>query len=93
MPQISVLQREINCLNRENENQGFRENTDSDLQNTGQSYYFDGNLKWSHGHYGHFALDGLTGNPNKSSVFNKSVETHFCKSLGRSLGSRFDDLT
>ena len=35
----------INCLNRENENQGFRENMDSDLQNTGQSHSFDENLK------------------------------------------------
>ena len=66
---------------------------DSDLQNTGQSHYFDENLKWSHGHYGHFALDDLTGNPDKSSVFDKSVETHFSKSLGLSLGSIFDELT
>ena len=33
-PHISALQKEINCLNRENENQGFRENMDFDLQNT-----------------------------------------------------------
>ena len=63
---------------------------DSDLQNTGQSHYFDENLKWSHGHYGHFAPAGLTGNPDKSSVFDESV---FSKSLGLSLGSIFNDLT
>ena len=61
---------------------------DSDLQNTGQSHYFDENLK-AHGHYGHFALDDLTGNPDKSSVFDESV---FSKSLGLSLGSIFDNL-
>ena len=44
-PHISFPQREINCQNRENENQGFRENMDSDLQNTGQSHSFDENLK------------------------------------------------
>ena len=56
---ISVLQREINCLNRENENRGFLENMDFDLQNTGQSHSFDENLKWSHGHSGHFAPSGF----------------------------------
>ena len=44
MPHISVPQREIKCLNRENENQGFGENTDFDLQNTGQSHSFDESL-------------------------------------------------
>ena len=42
---ISVTQREINCLNSENGNQGFRENMDSDLQNACQSHSFDENLK------------------------------------------------
>ena len=45
-----------------------------DLQFTYQSHYFDENVKWSHGHYGHFAPAGLTGNPDRSSVFDKSVE-------------------
>ena len=31
-PHISVPQRETNCSNRENENQGFWENMDSDLR-------------------------------------------------------------
>ena len=66
---------------------------DSDLQNTGQSHYFDENLKLSHGHYEHFAPAGLTGNPDRSSVFDKSVESDFSESLGLSLGSIFDDLT
>ena len=44
-PQISVLQREMNCLNTESENQVFQENMDFDLQNTGQSHSFDENLK------------------------------------------------
>ena len=44
-PHISVLQRGINCLNKENENRGFRENMDSDLQITYQSHYFYENLK------------------------------------------------
>ena len=44
-PHISALQREINCLNRKNENRGFRGNMDFDLQNTGQSHHFDENLK------------------------------------------------
>ena len=47
------------CLSWENENQGFRGNIDFDLQNTGQSHYFDENLEWSHGHYGHFAQSGF----------------------------------
>ena len=59
---------------------------DSDLQSTGQSYFLDENLQWSHGHYGHFAPGGLTGNPARSSVFDKSVETHFSKSMGVSFG-------
>ena len=62
-------------------------------QNTGQSHYFYENLKWSHGHSGRFAPAGLTGNPDRSSIFDKSVETHFSKSLGLCLGSVFDDLT
>ena len=45
------------CLSKENENRGFRENVDFDLQITYQSHYFDENMKWSHGHYEHFALD------------------------------------
>ena len=56
---ISVPQREINCSNRENENQGFRENMGSDLQNTGQSHSFDENVKSSHGQYAHFAPSGF----------------------------------
>jgi hypothetical protein len=42
---ISVFQKEIDCLNKENENRGFRENMDFDLQITGQSHYFYENLK------------------------------------------------
>ena len=89
----SVLQRELNCLNRENENHGFPENMDFDLQNACQSHMFHEHLKWSRGHYGHFAPAGLTGNPDRSLVFDKSVETHFSKSLGLSLGSVLDYLT
>ena len=92
-PHISALQRKINCFNRENENRGFRGNMDFDLQNTGQSHYFDENLKWSHCHYGHFAPAGLTGNPDRSSVFDKSVGSGLFQSLGLSLGSIFNDLT
>ena len=44
-PHISVLQKEINCLNREKGNRGFRQNMDFDLQNTGQRQSFDENLK------------------------------------------------
>ena len=42
---ISALQREINCLNRENENDVLGENVDFDLQSTCQSHSFDENLK------------------------------------------------
>ena len=87
-PQISVLHREMNCLNRENENLVFYENMDFDLQNTGQSHYSYENLKWSHGHYGHFALAGLTGNP-----CDESVESAFFKSLGLISETIFDNLT
>ena len=66
---------------------------DFDLQITYQSHYFDENLKWSHGHYEHFALDGFFQTHNKSSVFNKSVGVHFSKSLGLVSGTVFDDLT
>ena len=58
-PHISVFQKGINCSNKENGNQGFRENMDFDLQNTSQSHFFYENLKWSHGHYGHFAPAGF----------------------------------
>ena len=44
-PHISVPQRGIICLNRENEHRGFQENIDFDLQNTGQSHSVDENLK------------------------------------------------
>ena len=37
-PHISVLQREINSLNREDANHGFRENMDFDMQNAYQSH-------------------------------------------------------
>ena len=60
----------------------FRENMDFDLQITYQSHNFDENLKWSHGHYGHFARAGLTGNPDRSSVFDKSVESDFFQKYG-----------
>ena len=76
-PHISVLQREINYLNRENGNRVFRENMDFDLQNTRQSHYFDENVKWSYGHYGHFAPAGFPQNHNKTCVFLKHVEIHF----------------
>ena len=66
---------------------------DFDLQNTGQSHYFDENLKWSHGHYGHFALDDLTENLEKSLVFDKSVESDLFKSLGLIFGTIFNGLT
>ena len=42
---ISVLQREMDCLNKGNENQDFRENMDFDLQNNGQSHSFNENMK------------------------------------------------
>ena len=44
-PHICVPQTEINCLNRENENRGFRENMVFDLQITYQSDIFYENLK------------------------------------------------
>ena len=66
---------------------------DFDLQNTGQSHSFDENLKWSHGHCGHFAPGGLTGNPDKNSVFDKSDESDFFKSLGLISETIFDNLT
>ena len=66
---------------------------DFDLQNTGQSHSFDENLKRSLGHYGHFAPTGLTGNPFKSIVVDKSVESDFFKSLGLILGTVFGGLT
>ena len=66
---------------------------DFDLQNTGQSHYFDENVKWSYGHYGHFAPAGFPQAHNQSSVFNKSVEVHFSKSLGLISETIFDNLT
>ena len=66
---------------------------DFDLRNTAQSHSFDENLKWSHGHYGHFAPAGLTGNPDKSSVFDKSVESDFFKSMEPISGNIFDNFT
>ena len=92
-PHISTLQKRINCLNRENGNWCFQGNMDFDLQITYQCHYFYENLKWSHRHYGHFAPAGFTGNPDRSSVFDKSVATHFFKSLGLNLASIFDNLT
>ena len=68
------------------------ENMHFDLQNTCQSHIFDENLKWSHGRYGHFALAGLTGNPDNSSFFYESVESDFFKSLGLSFEVISDDL-
>ena len=44
---------------------------ESDLKNTGQSHYFDENMKWSHGHYGHFAPAGLTEPPIKVQFLTK----------------------
>jgi hypothetical protein len=41
-------------------------NMDVDLQITYQSHNLNENLKWSHGHYGHFAPAGLTGTPDRS---------------------------
>ena len=49
----------MNRLNRENENRGFLENMDCDLQNACQSDIFDENLKWSHGQYAQFAPVGF----------------------------------
>ena len=68
---------------------------DFDLQITYQSHSFDENMKWSHGHYGHFAPAGLTGNPDRSSVFDKSVESEFFKKSGTHVGvyiQRFNTL-
>ena len=42
---ICALQREIDCLNKENENHSFPENMDYDLQNACQSHIFHKNLK------------------------------------------------
>ena len=66
---------------------------DFDLKITYQSHYFDENMKWSNGHYEHFAPAGLFKNRNKSVVFNKSVEIHFFKSLGLISETIFDMLT
>ena len=66
---------------------------DFDQQLTYQIYYFDENLKWSHGHYGHFAPAGLTGNPHKSSIFGESVESDFFKSMGLISEIILDSLT
>ena len=82
-PHISALQREINCLNRENWNLCFQGNMSFDLQITYQSHIFYENLKWSQVHYGHLAPAGLTGNPDKSSVFDKSVESDFFRTNKR----------
>ena len=79
---ISVLRRETNCLNRENENWCFRERMDFDMHNTCQSDIFYENLKWSHAHYDHFAPDGFPQNHDTSVIFDGSVEIHFIKSLG-----------
>jgi hypothetical protein len=65
---------------------------DFDLQNTYQSDIFYENLKWSHGHYGHFAPAGLTGNPDKSSVFDKSVESDFFRKSGTQFETISDNL-
>ena len=85
-PHISALQREINCLNRENGNLCSQGNFDFDLQITYQSHYFYENLKWSHGHSGHFALDDFPWNPDRSSVFIKIVESEFFKKSGTHFG-------
>ena len=66
---------------------------DFDLQITCQSDIFYENLKWSHSHYGYFAQAGLRGNPDKSYVFDKSVESDFFKKSGAQFGvyiRRFD---
>ena len=55
---------------------------DFDLQRACQSHISYENLKWSHGHSGHFAPAGLIGNPDRSSVFDKSVESEFLKKSG-----------
>ena len=78
-PRISVLQREINCLNRENKNRGFRGNMDFDLRNTSQSHIFYENLKWSYGHYEHFALDGFFQTHNEVQFLTKVLESIFQK--------------
>ena len=59
---------------------------DSDLQNTGQSHSFNENLKWSHGHYEHFAPDGFHRKPDRSSVFDTSVELRFFQDSGTQFG-------
>ena len=88
-----VLQREISCLNRENENQGFREIMVFDLQNTGQSHSFDENTKSSHGQYDHFALAGSFQNHYRKPVLDKQVESHFFfKSLGFYFETIFNNL-
>ena len=75
-PHISVLQREINCLNRENENCGFRGNIGFNLQNTSQSDIFCKNLKCSHGQYAHFAPSDFPQTHHKCSVVDERVEIH-----------------
>ena len=85
-PHISVIQREIIRLNIKNENWAFQENMDFGLQITYQSYYFDEHLKWSHGHYGHFAPTGFIGNTDRSSVFDKGVESDFFQQSGAQFG-------
>ena len=57
-------------------------NMDFDLQNACQCHIFYKDLKWSHGHSGHFAPAGLTGNPDRSSIFDKSVESEFFNKSG-----------
>ena len=64
----------------------FRENIDFDLQNTYQSNILYENLKWSHGHYGYFALDDLTENPDRNSIFDKSVESEVFQKSGTQFG-------
>ena len=51
--------KKVICSNWENGNWCFRENIDFDMQNVCQSNIFDENVKWSHGHYGHFAQVGF----------------------------------
>ena len=70
-------QREINCLNRENENAFLQGNMEFDLQITCQSHLFYENMKWSHGHYGHFAPSGFPQTHTRRWVFDKLLIVNF----------------
>ena len=59
---ICLLQRNKLFIKR-NCKVSFLEKHEFDLGNTCQSRYLYENMKWSHGHYGHFAPSGFPLNP------------------------------